>query len=214
MPVEIEYHPPQIEFEDSTGTELTRLNDTPPSLPPPHRIKYRSNRGDPWVDYARILTPDGGILIFYRDLWRGWWVTCLRVLAWFPLMAVEIFIVRHLDITPNHRLIGLVMGAAFNVFLVTRKVKRSHSVAILHDRMVLDGKHAFWAKDIWPSPPQLEPKEGDPDRMVITATVGTRYIELMTAFRTGPNDRTPEVLIGNLQDAMQQLWGRDELDFD
>jgi hypothetical protein len=36
----------------------------------------------------------------------------------------------------------------------------------------------------------------------------------MTANRVDENDRTPEVLAADLQDAMQQLWGRIELEFD
>jgi hypothetical protein len=49
---------------------------------------------------------------------------------------------------------------------------------------------------------------------VIAGTCGTRHVEYMTANRLDKCDRTPEVLAADLQDAMQQLWGRTELVFD
>jgi hypothetical protein len=108
-----------------------------------------------------------------------------------------------------------VAGAALNLFLVTRKIKKSHSVEIQHDRMVLDGKHVFWAEDIGTNFPQLEIKdEENPDRMVIAGTCGTRHVEYMTCNRYDKQDRTPEVLASDLQNAMQQLWARRELSFD
>lgn len=173
-----------------------------------------ADRKSPFLDYVRILTPEGGILIIYKDLAQGWLYSLLRVVAWLLMTGTEGWLLGFESaLSAAGAFFWLMMLGAINFFAVTRKIKVRHSVEIRHDRMILDGKHVFWAKQIGRNWPQLQMKDRDPNCMVIAGICGTRFVEHMTANRIDECDRTPEVLAADLQDAMQQLWGRSELVF-
>ncbi len=52
-----------------------------------------------------------------------------------------------------------------------------------------------------------------PANLSSPASAAPGFIEYMTANRMDENDRTPEVLAADLQQAMEQLWGRREVTF-
>jgi hypothetical protein len=213
MALEIKYQPPHVEFDHSLADQLARLPEVPrrPSSPPAYDSPVRRS---PFLDYVRILTPQGGILILYKDRARGWLYTALRLIAWFVLMGVGAWLLRQYSLSPSKALVWFLILCAFNLFCVTRTIKISHSVEIRHDRMILDTKHVFWASDIGVNYPELKTKDDDPNRLVICGICGTRFVEYMTANRIDDNDRMPEVLAADLRNAMQQLWERTEVVFD
>jgi len=211
MPRELRYQPPEIKFDDRLAAQLARQVAEQP-VTPIEAAAYATGRS-PFVDYARILTPEGGILILYRDLAHGWLYTLLRVVVWLILTVAELWFAVKSSQTDFGAATTFWVLFVATLFLVTRKIKKRHSVEIRHDRMILDGKHVFWAGSIGPHWPQLQKVDNDPNRMVIAGIYGTRYVEYMTANRMDDNDRMPEVLAAELQDAMQQLWGRSELTF-
>jgi len=212
MKRELDYRPPKIKFDDSLAAQLAQLDELTPAAPT-GTAPYAEERRNPFVDYARILTPEGGILILYRDRATGWLYTLFRVVVWLILTVIEIWLLGKTELTTGQAMLWFAILNGATLFLVTRKIKRRHAVEIRHDRMILDGKHVFWARDIGRNWPQLQKKDGDPEQMVIAGICGTRFVEYMTANRWDDNDRTPEVLAADLQDAMQQLWGRSELVF-
>lgn len=213
MTRQLRYQPPEIKFDDRVAQQLARPVEQP-LITPIEPAPYDTGGKSPFVDYARILTPEGGILILYRDRACGWLYTVARVAVWLVLTVTEFWFVSDGSLSDGNTLIAFWVLAAATLFLVTRKIKIRHSVEIRHDRMILDRKHVFWAQHFGRTWPQLQKVEGDdPNRMVIAGTYGTRNVELMTANRMDDNDRTPELLAAHLQDAMQQLWGRSELNF-
>jgi hypothetical protein len=201
MSREIQQRPLAIELDDGLGDRLTPFADTPPASSR-QPFSYGAGRESPYADYVRILTPEGGILIMYRDLRRGWPINCLRLAAWLILMGAAYWIIQQLELTEDQRWYALATAAALNLFLVTRKIKRRHSVEIRHDRMILDGKDVFWRDDFGGELPQLYSKgEDDHNRMVIAGICGSRLIQLMTANRLSKHDMTPEVLARDLENA-------------
>jgi hypothetical protein len=210
MPREIEYKPPQFEFDDSLGEELARIVDAPPGAIG-HPTIYGANTS---ADYERILTPEGGILILYKDCVRNGLRSVLTFALWLSATVFEIYLTADWPIPAPVRVIWIALLGAVTGFVVTRKRKVNHSVEIRHDCMILDGKDVFSAERIGRNWPQLQNKGDDRNRMVIAGIYGNRWVEYMTANRVDENDRTPEVLAADLQEAMQQLWGRNEVEFD
>jgi hypothetical protein len=209
MPRRIEYQPPEFEFDDSLGDELARIADAPPEA----IVRPTLYAPDGNTDYERLLTPEGGILILYKDCVRNPFRTVLTFFLWLLATVFEIYLTADWPMPAPVRVVWIAFLGALTWFVVSRKVKVSHSVEIRHDRMILDGKDVFWAERIGAHWPQLQNRGDDPNRMVIAGIYGNRWVEYMTANRVDENDRTPEVLAADLQEAMQQLWGRNELDF-
>jgi hypothetical protein len=175
---------------------------------------YSIERRRPFAGYARMLAPEGGILILYKDQNRSLFLTCLRFFAWITATIIGgwlIFFQSSLSILEC--LAAFVLLMLVSGFIACRRFEVAHSVEIRPDAMVVDGEDVFYAEDIGDNWPELQMKDDDPDRMVICGTCGTRHIEYMTANRRSKNDRTPEVLAADLKAAMEQLWGRRELTF-
>jgi hypothetical protein len=214
MAYDLEYNPPTVEFDDSLAAQLEQIGTALPPAAPLDPQDFCADAKTPFVDYVRMLTPEGGILILYRDLAVGWIYTVLRVVGFTAVTWIEVWLLGKLPVSDTHAVIWFVIICALNLFLATRKIKIRHSVEIRHDRMILDFKQVFWARYIGCNWPQLQMKDNDPNKLVISGIYGTRWVEYMTANRVHEyKDRTPEVLAADLQDAMEKLWGRSELTF-
>jgi hypothetical protein len=204
--------PPRVDFDLCPGDEFARgLAAIQAVTGDPHSIHERRS---PFKDYTRLLTPEGGILICYRDQDRSLFLAILRVFAWTVATGLGgwlTFFVGSLGTTPSALSFALFTLISFRI--VRQPVKVSHSVEIRADAMIVDGADVFYAEDIGDTWPELQMKDDDPDRMVICGICGTRFIEYMTANRLDENDRTPEVLAADLQAAIEQLWGRREVTF-
>jgi hypothetical protein len=172
-------------------------------------------RVSPFSGYVRMLSPEGGVLIFYKDQDRGRFITTLRGFAWTVATGLGgwlIFFVSPLNILVCVPAFGL--AAALAAFAVRRPIEVAHSVEIRSDIMIVDGQDVFYAEDIGDNWPELQMKDDNPDRLVIAGVCGIRFIEFMTVNRIDKNDRTPEVLADDLEAAMEQLWGRREVTFE
>lgn len=212
MPSETQDPLSEIGFDITLRDELAGL---PATLPAPSfgQSQQRSNQRSPFNHYIRMLSPEGGILIIYKDLALGGIYTFLRVVFFIAATTFELWTLDKTSLSTGTCMLLFAFAMLGNVAVVYWKFKVTHSVEIRHDRMILDGKHVFWATDIGQNFPQLQRKDNDPNRMTIAGICGTRFVEYMTANRLDDNDRTPEVLVADLQDAMQKLWGRSELTF-
>ncbi|MGW1425726.1 hypothetical protein ACWAT4_36990 [Bradyrhizobium manausense] len=170
--------------------------------------------GGPFNGYERSLTHSGGIQIVYRDLNRGLLCKCLRMLAFGTVSLFGLWMTFPiLNLSGKPMFAGLTALALVDLLIVRFKIKASHSVEIRPDCMIIDGEDIFWAEDIGDNWPELKPDEEDPTKMSIAGICGTRLIEYMTANRIDENDRTPEVLMAHLHEAMEQMWGRREVTF-
>jgi hypothetical protein len=204
----LRFVPPRVEFDPTLGNELARY-PAPPATVVDELYPIHSRRS-PFKDYVRMLTPEGGILILYKDQDRGWFLMILRVFAWIMATSVGgwlIFFVSALSTLQGLFALALLMLVAW--LIVRQTVEASHSLEIRPGAMIVDGTDVFYAEDIGENWPQLQVK--DPDRMVICGICGTRFVEYVTANRLDENDRTPEVLAADLRAAMEQLWGRREV---
>jgi hypothetical protein len=211
MPNNFQYAPPRLTRETHAGM-------IPLELPEPHDIAamiaaQREGGPSPFADYSRHLTPEGGILIAYKDIDRSLGYALLRGFAWIVSTGVGARITFLLGFSLLSTC-GCLLALAFLSALIVRiKFVVKHTVEIRPDGLIVDGADFFALSDIGTNWPSLVMIDDDPDRMVIAGTVGTRYIEFLTANRADASDRTPEVLAADLEDAMEQLWGRTELVF-
>jgi hypothetical protein len=212
MSDDLRFVPPRVDFDPHLEDELAReLVGIPATADEPSPIHGRRS---PFKDYTRVLTPEGGVLIFYMDQDRSLFLAMLRVFTWTVATGLggwAIFFESPLNVVQC--LLTFALLIFINVRIVRRPIEVSHSVEIRSDAMIVDGKDVFYAEDIGDNWPELEMKDDDPDRMVICGICGTRFIEYMTANRLDENDRTPELLAADLEAATEQLWGRREVTF-
>src|SRR5712672_179929 len=80
MSEHLRFVPPRVEFDPTLAHELARYPAPAPTaadeLYPIH------GRRSPFNGYVRMLTPEGGILILYKDQDRSLFLLILRVFAW------------------------------------------------------------------------------------------------------------------------------------
>ena len=213
MSDELRFVPPRVEFDPRLANELTRFERAMPATldDEAHPVV---GRPDPFNGYARMLTPEGGILILYQDQERSLPLTTLRILAWIMMTWFTgwlLFTVGQFSLFNMFVVYPLLM--LINGLIVRRRIIVSHSVEIRPEGMIVDGEDIFYLRDIGENWPALQMKDDDPDRMVLCGICGTRFIDYMTVNRLYKNDRTPELLATDLEAAMEQLWGRREVSF-
>jgi hypothetical protein len=212
MSEQLRFVQPRVEFDPTLANELARFPAPAPTMA--DEFYPLPRRRSPFKDYVRMLTPEGGILILYKDQDRGLFLKILRIFAW--LMATGVggwLIFYQSSLSGLHSLLALALLMLVNGLIARRKIVVSHSVEIRPDVMIVDGEQVFYAEDIGEDWPELQMIDDDPDRMVIGGICGTRFIEYMTAHRRDSNDRTPERLAADLEAAIEQLWGRHEVTF-
>jgi hypothetical protein len=211
MKEHLHFVPPGLEFDPQLANELARLEVTSPT------VNGEANpiieRRSPFNGYVRMLTPGGGILIYYKDQDCSLFLTILRAFTWIVATGMGgwlIFFVSSLSALQC--LLAFAPLMLFKFLVVSRKIDVSHSVEIHPDGMIVDGRY-FSADVIGDHWPQLQMKGDDINRLVLCGIYGTRWIEYATANRLDSNDRGPEVLAEDLELAMDQMWGRREAIF-
>lgn len=164
---------------------------------------------DAFVDYSRVLTPEGGVLITYMDHDTRWRYTILRIVAWCVATGFELWLIR--QYSPVHNgwvnLFFLLLAAIVNWLIVRRPVKVVRSVEIRADSMIIDGADTFWLRKIETNWPAFKADDKNKDKQILCGIYGNRFVEYTTSHRLDDSDRTPEVLATHLHDAMTKLWG-------
>jgi hypothetical protein len=208
----LRFVPPRVDFDPRLADELARYELT--ALTVGDEVHPIAGRRSPFKNYVRLLTPEGGILILYKDQDRSLFLLILRVFTWIMATGVGGWLIFYQSSLSTLPALGAFASLMLVAWLIVRQtIEASHSVEIRPDAMIVDGKDVFYAEDIGDNWPALQLKDDDPERMVISGICGTRFIEYMTANRLDENDRTPEVLAADLKAAMEQLWGRREVTF-
>jgi hypothetical protein len=203
---------PNVDFDPRLADELARGLVATPTLS--DETQPLDERRSPLNGYVRMLTPEGGILILYRDQDRGPLITALRAFTWLVATGTGSWLILcESNLSLSWSLLTIAALMLISWLLVRQPVEVSHRVEIRPDSMIIDGEDVFYAEDIGDNWPELQMKDDDPNRLVIAGICGTRFVEFLTANRVGSNDRTPEVLADDLEAAMEQLWGRRELTF-
>jgi hypothetical protein len=78
MNEELRFVPPHVEFDPRLANELDRWELTLPAAMVGGDAYPAAGRRDPFSGYVRMLTPQGGILICYRDQDRSLLLLSLR----------------------------------------------------------------------------------------------------------------------------------------
>lgn len=161
---------------------------------------------DPYVDYGRFLTAEGGILIVYKDLDLRLRHTLLRLLAWSAATGFEGWFLLHDSPVES----GAINLACFfvmmivNAAIVWQPPELYRTVEIRPDCMIVEGKDVFWLRMMETAWPAFHPDEDG--NQVLAGIYGTRLVEYLTVRRFDDDDRMPEVFAAHLQEAMMQLW--------
>jgi hypothetical protein len=159
-----------------------------------------------YVDYDRALTPQGGILITYKDLDLRFRHTVWRAFAWVAFTGFEAWLL--LGHSPLQRgwinAVCLLLMAIINGFIVAKPVEVYRTVEIRPDCMIIADVEVFWLQMMECGLPAFRTDE-DGDQ-VLSGIYGTRFVDFLTARKFDEQDRMPEVFAAHLQEAMQQLW--------
>jgi hypothetical protein len=161
---------------------------------------------DPYVDYAQVLTEEGGIMLVYKDLDLRWRHTLWQLCAWWSFTGCEAWLaLRHLDAThPWVAIASLAVAGIVNAIIVTKPVEIYRRVEIRPDCLILEGEQVFWQRYMDAGWPALRPDaEGN---QVLCGIYGTRFVEYLTIRRFDDEDRMPEIFAVHLHAAMEQLW--------
>jgi hypothetical protein len=161
---------------------------------------------DPYVDYSRTLTAEGGILIFYKDYDRRLRHTLWRIFAWTVSTGLEAwFLFRH---SPLHSIaLTVACGIAIalvNLFIVLKPFEVYCSIEIRPECMIIDGRDIFWLRFMDTGFPAFRADEEG--NQILSGIYGTRFIDYLCIPRFDELDCAPKVFAAHLKDAMQQLW--------
>jgi hypothetical protein len=164
---------------------------------------------DPYVDYGRCLTAEGGILIVFKDIDVRLRHTLWRIFAWTAATGGEAWFLYHHSPVQSFwlNLACLVAIGVINALIVMKPVELYRSLEIRPDCMIIETADIFWLSQMegWPA---LQPD--DEGNQKLCGIYGTRFVEYLTIRRFDELDRMPEVFSAHLQDAMTQLWGRSD----
>ena len=160
---------------------------------------------DPYVDYGRFLTAEGGILMVYKDFDLSFRHTVWRGFAWTASTGFEgWFLLTH---SPVHNiwlnLACLIAMAIINWLIVAKPVEVYRGIEIRPDCMIIGGTDIFWRRYMeggWPT------FQSGQEGQVLCGIYGTRFVEYLCVRRFDEFDRAPEVFAAHLQEAMLQLW--------
>jgi hypothetical protein len=161
---------------------------------------------DPYLDYGRFLTAEGGILLIYKDLDERLRQTLWRLSAWSAFTGSETWFLLHHSPARTGWLnfIAFLAVAVLNWLIVRKPVEVYRQIEIRPDCLIMDGTDLFWRRWMEVSWPAFKADENG--NQVLCGIYGARFIEYLTARRFDEQDRMPEVFAAHLQDAMQQLW--------
>jgi hypothetical protein len=196
---------------------LTRRVVTRSEVPALHRdgsataLPSSSSAGfqpDPYVDYGRWLTAEGGILIIHKDFDLRWRHTLWRLFAWTLATGSEAWLLlHHPPLRTGWIIITCIIAIAIINWLIVRKpVEVYRRVEIRPDCMIIEGADVFWVQFMEGGGPTF--RQGMWGSQTLCGIYGTRFVEYLTIRSFDRYDRGIEVFMAHLQDAMQQLWTR------
>jgi hypothetical protein len=197
-------HVPRAATLRSDTPRLTDFDPGPSPLLFPVSRSTEPGPG-PHLDYARRLTPEGGILITYKDLDLRLRHIIARILIFAAFTGLEAWLL--LDYSPLQsewiNYACLLAMAGINFLILWRLPEIYRSIEIRPDCMILDHSEIFWL-GLMESVPTF--KADEKDNGVLSGIYGTRNVEYLKARRFDKHDRMPDVFAAHLKEAMRQLW--------
>lgn len=174
----------------------------------PPSASWSGSQPDPYVDYGRWLTPEGGILIIHKDFDLRWRHTLWRLFAWTLATGGEAWQLLHHPLlrTGWIMVVCIIAIAIINWLIVRKPVEVYRRVEIRPDCLIIEGTDVFWVQFMeggWPTF-----STGMWGSKTLCGIYGTRFVEYLTIRSFDRFDRGIDVFVAHLQDAMQQLWTR------
>jgi hypothetical protein len=162
-------------------------------------------QSDPYLDYGRFLTPDGGVLILYKDVDERFRRTLWRLFAWTAFTIAEGYFLygRSPLQIPWINIACFIVVALTNWLVVRRPVEVYRNIEIRPDGLIIEGQEIFWRRFMEKWPAFRPDKNG---HQILSGIYGTRFVEFLTVRRFDDHDRMPEIFAAHLQGAMKQLW--------
>jgi hypothetical protein len=160
---------------------------------------------NPYVDYGRYLTTEGGVLITYKDIDQRLRYILWRIFAWAAATGGGYWL--FLQNSPVHTAwINYVclIGLGLVNWLIVRPIEVSRTAEVRSDSLVLDGNHVFWLRLMENGLPTF--REDEEGNQVLGGIYGTRFVEYLTVRRFDDNDKTPEIFAAHFQEAIGQIW--------
>jgi hypothetical protein len=163
---------------------------------------------DPYADYGRFLTPEGGILLIYKDLDLRLRHTAWRLLAWTVSTGGEGWYFFHHSPLESVwlNLACLLAIGVINWLIVRKPVEIYRRIEIRPDCMIIEDSEIFWLRFMEKDWPAFQ--RDDKGNQLLCGIYGTRFVEYLTVRRFDELDRMAEVFVAHLQDAMTQLWAQ------
>ena len=203
---------PQIRRPSLTVTRPVRRAPPPVKrrepVPPEPRLAHADAvpfAPDPYVDYARYLTAEGGVAIIYKDLDERWRYTLRRLALWAGASGTAAWLLwQHSPVKSLWiNIVAMAVTAIINWLIVGQPIEVYRSIEIRPDGMILDQRDIFWLRymENWPA---FGP--GEDGTQVLSGIYGTRRVEYLTVRGFDDFDSAPTVLAAHLQEAMRQLW--------
>jgi hypothetical protein len=176
--------------------------------PRPASSTWGGFQPDPYADYGRFLTPEGGILLIYKDLDLRLRHTAWRLLAWTGSTGGEGWYVFHHSPVESVwlNLACLLAIGIINWLIVGKPVELYRRVEIRPDCMIIEAADVFWMRYMENGWPAFQ--RDDKGNQLLCGIYGTRFVEYLTVRRFDELDRMAEVFVAHLQDAMTQLWAQ------
>jgi hypothetical protein len=161
---------------------------------------------DPYVDYSRRLTPEGGVLFRYKDIDTRLRYTLWRIFAWTASTgAAGNHVVHYSPVdTPWINVACMMALAIVNWFIVAKPVEIYRLAEIRPDCMILEGSDVFWLALMENGLPRFG--QDNDGNQILYGVYGTRFVEYVTLRRFDDYDGMPEVFAAHMKAAMQQLW--------
>ena len=177
-------------------------------LPPAALFPSTGLLPDPYLDYSRSLTDEGGILIIYKDIDDRLRHIIRRFLVWAIICGLECWYVFHYGLITNPVTDSpcLVAAAVVNWLILFKPIEIYRQIEVRPDCLILDGADIFWRAYMDGGWPVF--KADEDGNQVLGGIYGTRFVEYLTVRRFDEEDRAPEIFATHLKTAMDQLWSR------
>jgi hypothetical protein len=172
-------------------------------------LEHQTLQVDPYIDYGRYLTPEGGVLIVYKDHDDRFRHTLWRILAWTIFTGAEASFLYH---DPHLKsvalkLLCLAAVAIANRLIVGRPVEIYRRIEIRPDCMIIEGSDVFWRHFMEQGPAFRHDQKGN---SILSGIYGTRFVDFLTVRRFDEHDRALEVFAAHLHAALMQQWARQQ----
>ena len=163
---------------------------------------------DPYLDYARHLTLEGGVLMIYKDVDTRLRHILWRLGVWSLFTGTEACYFAPYEPAQQRlaAIVALLVLGVLNFLIVRKPIELYRRIEVRPDCLIIEGQDIFWRRYMEGGVPAFNPhKDGN---QILSGIYGTRFVEYLTVRRFDENDRMAEVVTAHFKDAIRQQWSR------